>query len=471
MTTPASEDGAMTQPDPILLLVSDDPRIHEHVKLASASEDSLLICGSAEAAFEQLGRERVSVVLFDKQLEDLPAWQFAERLRRIHPEVDLALLADDYLDEEDDLREGWLIGVIPRTSSVRATRHAMGRLLESIQQVREISGLKTSLHVLEQCRRLMSCLEPGRVYTVALDIILELLSRNRGGAVFQLESVPMSEAVAFRGLGESESLPLRDLLLEEKVRSQPASEEVEILDSGPYLDALRRVGISAERLLLIPLKGQTSESGELWLLEDGRQFETNEIELVKVVVGYAVTALVNCERYQNAKERAFIDDVTEVYNARYLLATTDNEIRRAGRYKSPLSVLFLDLDRFKLVNDRHGHLVGSQVLRSLSQVLMQCVRDVDTLARYGGDEFTILLVDTDHDEALAIADRIRRTVEEHVFEASRGGSLRLTISLGVGTFPQHGSERDALLDVSDKAMYRAKSLGRNRVCSANELSV
>ena len=115
--------------------------------------------------------------------------------------------------------------------------------------------------------------------------------------------------------------------------------------------------------------------------------------------------------------------------------------------------------------------MGSQVLRSLSQVLMQCVRDVDTLARYGGDEFTILLVDTDHDEALAIADRIRRTVEEHVFEASRGGSLRLTISLGVGTFPQHGSERDALLDVSDKAMYRAKSLGRNRVCSANELSV
>jgi diguanylate cyclase (GGDEF)-like protein len=460
----------MTQQDPILLLVSDDPMVRDHVERAMLSENSLLVCESAEAAFEHLEREKVAVVLLDAHLEGLPTWQFAERLRRIHPGVDLALLADDFGDAEDDLREGWLIGVVPRNNSLRATRHAIGRMLENIRQVQQIGELTRSLHVLEQCRRLMSCFDPGRVYPVALDIILELLSRNRGGAVFQLESVPMSEAVAFRGFGESEALRLRDLLLEEKAHDGRVGQEVEVLDGGPYLDALRTVGVNADRLLLVPLQGQSSEAGELWLLEDGRRFEEYEIELVKVVVEHAVTALVNCERYQHAKERAFIDDVTEVYNARYLLATTENEIRRASRYGNPLSVLFLDLDRFKLVNDRHGHLVGSQVLRSLSQVLMQSVRDVDTLARYGGDEFTILLVDTDHEAALAIADRIRRTVEEHVFEASRGGSLRLTVSLGVGTYPQHGSARDALLDASDKAMYRAKSLGRNRVCSANELS-
>ena len=111
------------------------------------------------------------------------------------------------------------------------------------------------------------------------------------------------------------------------------------------------------------------------------------------------------------------------------------------------------------------------MLRSLSQVLIQCVRDVDTLARYGGDEFTILLVDTDHASAMAVAERIRRTVEEHVFEAGRGGSLRLALSVGVGTYPEHGTDRTHLLDASDKAMYRAKSLGRNQICSANELSV
>jgi len=161
--------------------------------------------------------------------------------------------------------------------------------------------------------------------------------------------------------------------------------------------------------------------------------------------------------------------VTGVYNARYVLSTADNEIQRAIRYGRPLSVLFLDLDRFKMVNDRFGHLVGSNTLRTLSKLLAQCVRQVDTLARYGGDEFTILLVDTPHDMALVVAERIRTCVEEHLFEAGRQGHHRLTISIGVATCPTHGTEREPLLDASDKAMYRAKSQGRNRVCSAGEL--
>ena len=162
-------------------------------------------------------------------------------------------------------------------------------------------------------------------------------------------------------------------------------------------------------------------------------------------------------------DRAFIDDVTEVYNARYLLEALDREIRRAERYGTELSILFLDLDRFKLVNDTHGHLVGSNALRQLSRLLEGCVRQVDTLARYGGDEFTILLVDTGERVARAIAERIRQSVERHAFEAGPGRTLRLSCSLGISTYPAHGRTREALLDTSDKAMYRAKSQGRNRV--------
>jgi diguanylate cyclase (GGDEF)-like protein len=189
-----------------------------------------------------------------------------------------------------------------------------------------------------------------------------------------------------------------------------------------------------------------------------------------MVAGHAELALYNAERYHRAKERAFLDDVTEIFNARYLLAATDHEIRRAERYGSELSVLFLDLDRFKLVNDRHGHLVGSRTLRQLARILTSCVRQVDTLARYGGDEFTILLPDTGLEPALQVAERIRRTVEETAFEGGRGGGLRLTLSIGVASFPAHGRSREDLLDHADKAMYRAKSLGRNRVCSASELA-
>ena len=97
------------------------------------------------------------------------------------------------------------------------------------------------------------------------------------------------------------------------------------------------------------------------------------------------------------------------------------------------------------------------------------MRQVDTLARYGGDEFTILLVDTPHDVAQMIAERLRARVEAHLFEAGHEGTLRLTISIGVATCPDHGETREPLLDAADKAMYRAKSEGRNRVASANDL--
>jgi diguanylate cyclase (GGDEF)-like protein len=133
-------------------------------------------------------------------------------------------------------------------------------------------------------------------------------------------------------------------------------------------------------------------------------------------------------------------------------------------------VLFLDLDRFKLVNDRHGHLVGSSVLRRLSEVLKDCVRQIDTLARYGGDEFTVLLVDTNHETGLLVAERIRRLVADTLFEGEAGEPIRLTISIGVATYPDHARDRDGLLDLADKAMYRGKSQGRDCVCSASELS-
>jgi diguanylate cyclase (GGDEF)-like protein len=246
--------------------------------------------------------------------------------------------------------------------------------------------------------------------------------------------------------------------------------EVGVVPWGPLHHALGQVGVEAPGpLLSVPLRGEEREAGHLWILSDGRRFSERDLATARTVARRASAALATAERYHDAKERAFIDDVTGVYNARYLLATADNEIQRAERYGNPLSVLFLDLDRFKLVNDRYGHLIGSDTLRVLSRLLRDCVRQVDTLARYGGDEFTILLVDTPHEVAMRIAERIRSRVEKHLFEAGREGSLRLTISIGVATCPNHGKTRELLLDAADKAMYRAKSEGRNRVASADDL--
>jgi two-component system cell cycle response regulator len=344
----------------------------------------------------------------------------------------------------------------------------VARLLE-VEQVQ--SDLRSELETEHACEALASCLEPGKLYSMTLELLVKRLDCQRGIAFFSPSPAPQGTGVAARGFPESVRDRLIRYLVEEKsLESTMGRGEVGVVPWGPLHHALGHVGLeSPGALLSVPLRGEDREVGHVWILSEGRRFDDADLATARTIARRANAALATAERYHNAKAKAFIDDVTGVYNARYLLSTADNEIQRAERYGNPLSILFLDLDRFKTVNDVHGHLVGSETLRVLSKLLLLCVRQIDTLARYGGDEFTILLVDTPHDVALRVAERIRERVATHLFETGLDGTLRLTISIGVSTYPAHGDTRAILLDAADKAMYRAKSEGRNRVSSANEL--
>ena len=240
-----------------------------------------------------------------------------------------------------------------------------------------------------------------------------------------------------------------------------------IEDISPGLAPLE---LGEGQLLALPVRVEGRIAGGIWIFSEGRPFARDDRERAELVVEQAELALINSERFLQAREKAFVDDVTSLYNARYLLSALDREVNRAARSNSKLSVLFLDLDRFKQVNDRCGHLIGSRVLRELGGLLQESVRAIDTVGRYGGDEFTMLLVDTGLEGAISVADRIRQSVAGHAFGAERGLELRLTVSIGVATFPLHGESRERLLDLADKAMYLAKALGRNQVCSADDLS-
>jgi len=380
----------------------------------------------------------------------------------VDPELDAARVAE--------IRGAGAIDCLLSPVAEATLQSVVSRALQLRRLGDENARLAHTLQIMEACRELANCLDPGKLYPVALDLLLRATKRRRGVALFRRESMPQTDSVALRGFAENEKPEICRVLLDEKRVEIEMFTETAVLDRGVLHDALRQAGIDDVRsLLVLPICGEATELGVACLFDEGRDFGPDDVDCAGTIVDHSRTALRNAETYALAKERAFIDDVTEVYNSRYLLTTVENEIQRAERYGNPLSVLFLDLDRFKLVNDEYGHLVGSETLRRLSKVLEQCIRQVDTLARYGGDEFTIVLVDTAHAAALAIAERIRSTVESHVFEVARDAHLRLTISIGVGTCPDHGTNRDALLDASDKAMYRAKSDGRNRVCSASHL--
>ena len=456
---------------PRVLVVDDDRLNREIARDALGASARVECCASAEAALEALAREPADLVLSDLTMPGMSGTALLDRIRREHPDTDFVLLTANASVESAvaALRMGaadYLVKPIqPAELGVVAERIlARRRLLAENERLRE------ALRVAESCRTLLRCLDPGEVYAVALDLLLHVLPCARGLAVFRRTSFPQSDGVAFRGFDEAQARKLRQLLVVDKQLDLDAIAGTSLVGESPVHDALRAANVECGRALVVPLRGNESEVGAIWIFEGSQTLGPGDLERVTLIASHAEVALHNAERYHRAKERAFIDDVTEVYNARFLLQATDREIQRSERYAKELCVLFLDLDRFKSVNDCYGHLVGSQVLRRLSQVLHDCIRQIDTLARYGGDEFTILLADTGVEVGMRIAERIRRTVADTLFEGGGGAPIRLTISIGVAGYPDHGSDRSQLLDAADKAMYRAKSRGRNCVCSASELS-
>ena len=173
------------------------------------------------------------------------------------------------------------------------------------------------------------------------------------------------------------------------------------------------------------------------------------------------SALANAVRIGEAERLSQTDDLTKLHNARYLRQFLLNEIRRARRYGSSVAALFLDLDDFKRVNDAHGHLAGSHVLMEMAAVILSSIRDTDAVARYGGDEFVIVLPDTQMEVAGTVAERIREKIAHHEFNGGRNLKLSLTASFGVAAFPVHASSPQQLIACADTAMYEAKAARKN----------
>jgi diguanylate cyclase (GGDEF)-like protein len=160
------------------------------------------------------------------------------------------------------------------------------------------------------------------------------------------------------------------------------------------------------------------------------------------------------------------DDLTGLANARYLNQILRRETKRANRSRRPLSLLFLDLDGFKQVNDRHGHLAGSRALREAALIIRGCARETDVAARFGGDEFAIVLPDTDGAGAVAVGERLRDRLRAGRFLEADGLSVALTASIGIATLPDVAGSAEELLRAADMAMYRVKTAGKNGIYTA-----
>lgn len=182
------------------------------------------------------------------------------------------------------------------------------------------------------------------------------------------------------------------------------------------------------------------------------------------VASELVVAVENSRLYRLTKRLAITDELTDLFNYRYLQQRLDDELGRAERYNKRLSLIMLDLDDFKRINDNEGHLVGDSVLFEVGQLLKSTVREVDVVARYGGEEFTVILPETDASGAFIVAEKIREAISMHRFLDSEGArTIHLTASIGLSSYPVHSHDKESLMRSADDAVYHAKGTGKDRV--------
>jgi diguanylate cyclase (GGDEF)-like protein len=196
------------------------------------------------------------------------------------------------------------------------------------------------------------------------------------------------------------------------------------------------------------------------------RLSTALLRSVRMLLEPASVALDNALLLKRAEALSVTDDLTHLYNSRYLNQVLRRETKRASRSGRPLSLLFIDLDGFKAVNDTHGHLFGSRALVEAAAVIRSSARETDVVSRFGGDEFAIILPDTGGEGAFAVGARVRDKIAAHKFLAGDGLDIHLTGSVGVATLPDVAASADELVQAADRAMYLVKESGKNGIQAA-----
>lgn len=218
-----------------------------------------------------------------------------------------------------------------------------------------------------------------------------------------------------------------------------------------------------ESLLAVPLKVRGRPIGVLELVGTTGEapFTDEDLRAAATIADFAAIAIDNARNFTKVQELTLTDEHTGLFNSRHLSTQLELEVARAVRFARPLSLIFLDIDNFKAINDSRGHLVGSGALKHAGEVIQALIRGVDSAYRYGGDEFAVLLVETGLEGSNVVAARMIEAFNANPFDVEVGAPVPISVSVGVASFPEDGISAQGLLEAADKAMYRAKNAGRN----------
>lgn len=235
-----------------------------------------------------------------------------------------------------------------------------------------------------------------------------------------------------------------------------------------YVD--REVSFTTRSIICVPLKVKDRVLGIIELINsfEDTLYTEADLRILSVISDYAAIAIENARNHERLCELVITDELTGLYNARHFDTIIDREVANARRCSLSMALIFLDIDYFKKVNDTHGHLVGSRILAELGRIIKQNIRITDYAARFGGDEYVILLTNLTKEDTLRKVSQLRDVVRGERFQADDGTEIRITASFGISVYPDHATSKTGLMSLADKAMYAVKESTRDGIRVSRE---
>ena len=440
------------------VLLVDDERFARTVysDYLRAAGYEVEVADGFEAALEILAQRQFEILLTDVIL---PGSRDGLELLALAKQQDpqLGVIVITALDRVDPAVRAMKAGAsdyLVKPVTPEAIQVAVQRCLSTRELLAENQALREHLKLFEAGQRIAATLDRDRLVPMALAALsaqcttpsCALFERTVDGAwvLSGAHGLEYAEAAALLDAARPSLDALgKDRFVAVAAPAAAVAEDRRTAICLPVADDGRVLGAAAA-LVAAPLAPDVA---------DGAAFLARHLGL----------ALANLGRLKEVEHLAYLDDLTKLYNTRFL----DVALSRELEGDRPFTILFMDIDHFKAVNDQHGHLSGSRLLVEIGRVLRSCVREEDVLVRYGGDEYVALLLGIDSGGGLKVAERIRRAIEDHRFLAREGARVRVTASIGLASFPEHARTKAEVLDLADRAMYRGKQSTRNVVYMAS----
>ncbi len=452
--------------NPSILVVDDEP-FFRHLYADSLSQDNCNVekASSGEEALKRIMQGGIDVVLTDLIMPGISGLDLLRAVRKIlnPPEVILVTAHATIETAIEALKNGARDYLI-KPFNPEELRHLVHACLEQRQLLNENTHLKNQIRLYQKGQTLAFLLEVDKLLAQAVDFLVQEADSGRGFA-FLLDKGQATKFFRSDGLTEEQAIQILDSLLPKfQTISGTSFLQIQDIDVGTGWPQ----GIRS--LCLIPLFYEKKLEAGIVVFNSSDASSELHFPYEQLLFLSQQTALgfSNSIRFQGTQELVYTDDLTGLYNYRYLQIVLQQEIMRTKRYGLSFALVFIDLDHFKEVNDSYGHLVGSNTLKEVADILRKSVRSADMVFRYGGDEFTALLVETDENGAATVTERIRKNIADNTFLKDSVAYKKLTATIGYAIFPKNAQEKKTLMDLADKAMYHGKKQ-RNVVCNVNDL--